>query len=91
MGYYDEAEPSFAQRFGDWERVPQQATDALGRPLVLNAQGRSMSDAFEAFGMPMYAKITRDTLAMKEAKQARAQAGGSLEGTPALFAERFGD
>ena len=69
MGYSDEAEPSFAQRFGDWD--PQSPTDALGRWRVVDAEGRPMSDAYEVFGMPMYAKITGDTLRMKEAEQAR--------------------
>jgi hypothetical protein len=82
MGYFDETEPSFAQRFGDWDSVSQPPVDALGRWRVFDAEGRPMSDFYKKLARPFSQVITEETLAMKEmearlrdAARERAQAG----------------
>ena len=103
MGYFDEVEPSFAQRFGDWDGAPQAPVDALGRWRVVDAEGRPMSDFYKKLARPFSEVITEDTLAMKEAEARVRQAAASmlrsrgidgpdtLSERPTSFAQRFGD
>jgi hypothetical protein len=95
--YESPAQASFAQHFGDGDGVAQPPTDALGRWRVVDAEGRLMSDIYKKLARPSSEVITEDTLAMKEAEQARkaaaerVRAGVRRAGTPASLAQHFGE